>query len=307
MNIDQLKYFADLAKTNSMNETAKRMFITQPSLSESIKRLEKELDCKLVHRSKTGVEFTEEGKLVLDYTNTILEQHTLMKQALQEHHGCNYLQGKLTIGVGINVGNTFLPKLMVKLYRDYPDIKLHILEDTSDNILAALNTAELDFGIFGIFKDSKTGNLISPSPAIFSDPTIFNKLHFHELYSDPMVCVMSKNHQLSSNKTLSSTELYNVPQTTILTDIASITSSNYFYASLNVKIHQQFMLEEGTVCCMPYSAYVSQCTNKNIIAVPLTDYPPTINYLVSRKSISEENHNIYTRFIEIVRAVAAEQ
>ncbi|MBQ1188217.1 MAG: LysR family transcriptional regulator, partial [Peptococcaceae bacterium] len=54
MNIDQLKYLVDLAKTSSMNTTAKRMFISQQAISESMKRLEKELDCTLLTRSKTG-------------------------------------------------------------------------------------------------------------------------------------------------------------------------------------------------------------------------------------------------------------
>ena len=59
MNIDQLRYFADLAKTNSITNTAKRMFISQQALSESIKRLENEVGCTLVNRSKTGVEFVQ--------------------------------------------------------------------------------------------------------------------------------------------------------------------------------------------------------------------------------------------------------
>ena len=306
MNIDQLRYFSDLSKTNSMNETAKRMFITQPSLSESIKRLERELDCLLVKRSKTGVEFTEEGKLVLEYANNMLEQHAAMKQALLEQRNHQIPQGKLTIGVGANFSNTFLPQLIVKMYRQYPDIKLHILEDSADNILTALQAGELDFGVFGIYKDPKSGDMISPSPHCLSDPTTLNKLKFLPLYQDPMVCVMSKNHPLSGYKALSNTQLQNIPQTTIITDIAAITDSNYFYASLNLKVHQQFMLEEGTVCRMPYSAYISQCTDKNIIAIPLTDHAPTMNYLVYQKAMLEDHKALYSRLIETVQTLSAE-
>ena len=85
MNIDQLRYFADLAKTGSMNTTAKRMFISQPALSESVKRLEEELGCPLLLRSKTGITFTEDGKMVLEHALRILEQHEQIQQKLQQN------------------------------------------------------------------------------------------------------------------------------------------------------------------------------------------------------------------------------
>ena len=306
MNIDQLKYFADLAKTNSITNTAKRMFISQQALSESIKRLENEVGCTLVNRSKTGVEFTDDGKLILDYAQKILELHVEMEQQLQAKYNKEFLHGRLAIGVGPTVSNVFLPKLMLKMHQQYPSIKLHVLEHSSDTILSLLRTSELDFGIFGIYTETDPDRVVSVIQQQLTYPQTFDKLKLIKLYSDPMVCVMYKNHPLSSQKVLSRAQLQDLPQTTYATDSMSFTASNAVHVSTNAKIHQQFMLEEGLVCGMPYQAYLTQFQDKNYVFRPISDYPPVENYLIFRDNLLDENEALYTRFIETAQLLAAE-
>ena len=306
MNIDQLKYFADLAKTNSITNTAKRMFISQQALSESIKRLENEVGCTLVNRSKTGVEFTDDGKLILDYAQKILELHVEMEQQLQAKYNKEFLHGRLAIGVGPTVSNVFLPKLMLKMHQQYPSIKLHVLEHSSDTILSLLRTSELDFGIFGIYTETDPDRVVSVIQQQLTYPQTFDKLKLIKLYSDPMVCVMYKNHPLSSQKVLSRAQLQDLPQTTYATDSMSFTASNAVHVSTNAKIHQQFMQEEGLVCCMPYQAYLTQFQDKNYVFRPISDHLPIENYLIFRDNLLEENEALYTRFIETAQLLAAE-
>ena len=309
MNIDQLKYFADLAKTNSITNTAKRMFISQQALSESIKRLENELGCTLVNRSKTGVEFTDDGKAVLEYANKMLEQHKSLENHLQNKYNKNYLQGKLSIGVGPTVSNVFLPKLMLKMHRQYPDIKLHILEASRDAILSMLNTSDLDFGIFGVYTDENKTPLTSHLHKQLSDPQIVNKLQMQELYSDPMVCVLSQNHPLSVEKQLTRTQLDGIAQTNFSSEIDALSrfdNENFLCISTNARIHQQFILEENVICCMPYQAYISQFNDKHFTFRPIIDSSPVENYLFYRKSAFEENEILYTQFIEAAKILAKE-
>lgn len=304
MNIDQLNYFADLAKTNSITNTAKRMFISQQALSESIKRLENELGCTLITRSKTGVTFTEDGKTVLEYANKILEQHKLLERHLQSKYNKNYLQGKLSIGVGPTVSNVFLPKLMFKMHQLYPDIKLHILEAQRETIVSMLHTSELDFGIFGIYTDEDESTIVRKRLA---DPKTLNKLQIEELYSDPLVCVMPQNHPLSSEKHLTLAQLEGIAQTNYSSSIDSLArpeNRNSLCISTNAKIHQQFILEENMICRMPYQAYVSQFDDKRITFREIVDDSPVINYLFYRKSAFEENEILYTQFIETAKALA---
>jgi len=306
MNIDQLKYFADLAKTNSITNTDKRMFISQQALSESIKRLENEVGCTLVNRSKTGVEFTDDGKLILNYAQKMLELHTEMEQQLQAKYNKEFLHGRLAIGVGPTVSNVFLPKLMLKMHHQYPSIKLHVLEHSSDTILSMLRASELDFGIFGIYTETDSERVISTIQKQLSYPQTFEKLKLVKLYSDPMVCVMYKNHPMTAHNVLTRAQLKDIPQTTYATDTASFTVFNAVHVSTNAKIHQQFMLEKGLVCCMPYQAYLTQFQDKNYVFRPISDYPPVENYLIYRETILEENEALYTQFIETAQLLAAE-
>ena len=286
--------------------TAKRMFISQPALSESVKRLEQELGCLLLVRSKTGIEFTDDGKLILDYAQKILELHVEMEQELQNKYNKEFLHGRLAIGVGPTVSNVFLPKLMLKMHQQYPSIKLHVLEHSSDTILSLLRTSELDFGIFGIYTETDPDRVVSVIQQQLTYPQTFDKLKLIKLYSDPMVCVMYKNHPLSSQKVLSRAQLQDLPQTTYATDSMSFTASNAVHVSTNAKIHQQFMLEEGLVCGMPYQAYLTQFQDKNYVFRPISDYPPVENYLIFRDNLLDENEALYTRFIETAQLLAAE-
>lgn len=306
MNIDQLRYFADLAKTNSITNTAKRMFISQQALSESIKRMENELGCTLVHRSKSGITFTEDGKYILEYAQKMLELHNEMEQHLQSKYNKDFLHGKLTIGVGPTISNVFLPKLMLKMHHQYPSVKLHVLEHSSNTILSLLRSSELDFGIFGIYTENNPEIVVSAMQKELSLPQTYEKLQLKKLYSDPMVCVMSKNHSLTAYQELTRAQLKDVPQTTYATDTISFTTNNSVHVSTNAKIHQQFILEEGVICCMPYQAYLSQFHDKNFSFRPISDHPPVINYLIYRETVLEENEALYTRFIETAQSLALE-
>ncbi len=79
MTLQQMKYAIALADTNSMNEAAKLLFISQPSLSSAIKELEEEIGFTIYHRSKKGVEVTSQGKEFLGYIRQVMEQYSLVE------------------------------------------------------------------------------------------------------------------------------------------------------------------------------------------------------------------------------------
>lgn len=79
MTLTQLKYVIAIADTGSMNEAAKRLFIAQPSLSQSLKELEKEIGIEIFIRTNRGVVLTEEGAEFLGYARQVAEQYELME------------------------------------------------------------------------------------------------------------------------------------------------------------------------------------------------------------------------------------
>ena len=123
MNLDQLRYLIDLASTGSMNVTAKNMFISQPAVSDSIRRLENELNCALFNRSKTGVTLTPEGELVLDAARRMVQEQDDLLTNLKRRATEKSITAEINVGVGYSTEETFFPKLLKQMGETYPCIQ----------------------------------------------------------------------------------------------------------------------------------------------------------------------------------------
>ena len=99
MRIEQLTYFLEVAKTHSINKAAENLFVTQPGLSDSIKKMESELGLKLLNRSKTGVSLTESGKIVVQHAYTILEAYEDMLRDLSIVNSPEHAELKGTVTI----------------------------------------------------------------------------------------------------------------------------------------------------------------------------------------------------------------
>ena len=84
MEIRQLTYFVESARIRSFSEAARKLFTTQPNVSKAIKALEEELGVDLFYRKNTGIELTEEGKVVYLYAGNILKNVDRMNLVLEE-------------------------------------------------------------------------------------------------------------------------------------------------------------------------------------------------------------------------------
>lgn len=84
MEIRQLQYFVESARTRSFSQAARRLFTSQPNISKSIQQLETELETSLFTRNSTGIELTAEGKIVYLYAVNILQNVNRMNELLDE-------------------------------------------------------------------------------------------------------------------------------------------------------------------------------------------------------------------------------
>lgn len=153
MNIDQLRGLTELAETGSINTAAKKLFVSQQALSESIKRLETELDCTILNRSKTGVEFTDDGKLVLDCARNILERCETLRTQLDNRRRAAKLTGRLSLGIAPMAARALLTTLLDEMRRNWPGITIYTQEYSADIILQLLRDGRLDFGLFAYSTD----------------------------------------------------------------------------------------------------------------------------------------------------------
>ena len=296
MNIDQLKYLDDLSKTSSINTTAKRMFISQQALSESMKRLEQELGCTLFIRSKTGISFTEDGKMLLDCAQHMLEQYNVMMQYLNTKYNKTHLQGKLTLGVAPAVTSSFLPELLLNLHTHYPDVTLYVQEHSAKQILKLLSENLIDFGLFGFSEDGVT------HPELFH-ASLLEAFRFEKLYTDYLVCAMLKNHPLSIYTTINTAQLYSLKATMYAHNTDAKPEGPCYHVSNNTQIHQQFMREEGTVCCMPFQLFQALYSRKEFVCRPVTDAKPIACYLVYRNDADFLASPLCQTFIETARTI----
>ena len=288
MNTDQMAYLIDIAKTGSINTTAKRLFSSQQAISESIKRLENELNCTLLIRSKKGVTLTEDGKYVLKQITAMYEQYEDLQYYFNLRH--NTLNGSLKIGVAPLATAIFLPDLLFNIYRNYPDVTLYTQELSIEEIFQQILQKELDFGIVGL-SDQSEYQLEN------SQETYKDTLFLQPLFEDEICCVMHKHHPYAAYKTITDEQINQTKLTCYSLPTAN-NMSTYLHISNNTAIHQKFMKEEHTVAILPYQLFKQLYSPKEFLAIPLQNKISCTTTLVySLADIYEENM-LFQTFID---------
>lgn len=105
MDIRSLRYFVEVVQLSGFSRAAENLFVTQPAISRSIKKLEDELGYHLLKREVDGVRLTDEGQILLVHAKQILSQFSSMKKALQERAGP--LSGVLPVGLPPVIASTY--------------------------------------------------------------------------------------------------------------------------------------------------------------------------------------------------------
>lgn len=143
--INDLKNFLIVTSGKTMSAASKKLGITQPALSESIKRLEKDLKCVLFYRSRNGIQLTPIGKVVLDKaknaTSILGEIENI--QGLGTQFGARVV----TIGCHYSVALRHLPQALKYLEKVAPDYKIIFKHDLSRNIQSDIQQGLIDIGI----------------------------------------------------------------------------------------------------------------------------------------------------------------
>ena len=148
MNIDLELYriFYIVAKNKHMTKASKELHISQPAISQSIKKLENQLGGTLFLRSNKGMELTLEGKMFYDYVKGALE---LINNAENEFTSFKDLsKGEIKIGCSTTLTKLILIDTLKKFHINYPNINIVIKNDLTSNLINDLKIGKLDFVIF---------------------------------------------------------------------------------------------------------------------------------------------------------------
>lgn len=148
MNVDLELYrvFYVVAKNKHMTKASEELHISQPAISQSIKKLEEQLGGILFLRSNKGMQLTEEGKMFYEYVKGAL---TLINNAENEFTSFKTLsKGEIKIGCSTTLTKLILIDVLKKFHKEYPNININITNDLTSNLIKKLKIGKLDFVIF---------------------------------------------------------------------------------------------------------------------------------------------------------------
>ena len=186
MTITQLKYVLSVAEYQNFTIAAEHSFVTQPTLSMQIQKLEDELGVKIFNRSKKPIELTEIGRKIVEQAKVIVDESNRILDIVHQQKG--YIGGEFKLGIIPTIMPTLLPMFLQNFTKKYPKVKLIIEELTTEDIIRKLTDGHIDAGIAATPLENE---------AIKERP----------LYYEPFVGLIPQNHRLFNNKQITAEEL----------------------------------------------------------------------------------------------------
>lgn len=164
MNLRDLKYIIAVADTHHFGKAAARCFVSQPTLSGQIKKLEEELGVAIFERTNRTVKVTPIGEELLLHAHQMIEQAEAMVQLAQAHQ--DPMSGSLRVGAIPTLSPYLMPLILVPLKREHQQMKLVLSEETTDLLLERLHNHEIDAALLATDADDEEFETI----ALFDEP-----------------------------------------------------------------------------------------------------------------------------------------
>ncbi|MFN2195390.1 MAG: selenium metabolism-associated LysR family transcriptional regulator [Anaerolineales bacterium] len=190
INLLQIEAFLHAAEALSFSEAAKKMHLSQPTISHHIKSLEHEFGIELFNRAGSGIYLTEGGRLLLPWARKLIRE-TLeiqeMMASIQEK-----IVGDLRIACSTTTGKYILPQLAARFHNRYPWVQVRILSCTAEHVVPRLLEAEANIGVL-------------------SRESFEPGLESQEFFTDQMVFILPAAHPWADRPYIEPSEIISVP------------------------------------------------------------------------------------------------
>ncbi|HEF8772656.1 MULTISPECIES: LysR family transcriptional regulator [Providencia] len=190
MDVRSLRYFVEVVQFNGFSRAADSLFVTQPAISRSIKKLEQELGYKLLIREVDGVSLTDEGEILLIHAKQILEQFNQMNKALKEKSGP--LEGVLHVGLPPVIASTYFADIILAFSQRYPLVELKIIELGTRKMMDAMLNGDVETAAVMLPLDDERFDL-------------------HVFSTDRLMLLVNEQHPLAQRHLVKFIELLNEP------------------------------------------------------------------------------------------------
>ncbi|WP_250434317.1 hydrogen peroxide-inducible genes activator [Hanstruepera flava] len=186
MTITQLYYVLAVAEQQNFTKAAEKCFVTQPTLSMQIQKLEDELDIQIFDRSKKPIELTDVGRKIVTQAKNIVNESYRIQDIVDQQKG--FIGGEFKLGIIPTIMPTLLPMFLKTFIKKYPKIKLKIEELTTEEVISRINDGHLD-------------------AAIAATPLEHDHIKERVLYFEPFVGYIPPHHRLHSSGKLNVSDL----------------------------------------------------------------------------------------------------
>jgi LysR family hydrogen peroxide-inducible transcriptional activator len=186
LKLKDLRYLVAVADTRHFGRAAERSFVSQPTLSAQLKKLEDYLGVQLIERAPKRVQLTPAGEEIVERARRILDSSEEIIELARGHR--DPLAGRLRLALLPTIGPYLLPNVAGKLRKSLPRLELMLYEYQTDPMLDKLHSGEIDVGILAF-------------------PVPMDGLEAYELYKEPFAVALPANHRLAQRASIKVSDL----------------------------------------------------------------------------------------------------
>lgn len=178
MNLRDLRYLVALAEHRHFGRAAEASFVSQPTLSMQIKKLEEELGVELIERNPRHLLLTAAGERVVERARVVLREADQIREIARRSQ--NPESGSLRIGLFPTLGPYLLPHVIPPAHLRFPELEMLLVEEKTEDVLRDLRDGQLDVGVLAL-------------------PVHDDALHMEPLFDEPFVLAVPANHPLAKH------------------------------------------------------------------------------------------------------------
>lgn len=290
MTLQQLKYVVAVAETGTMTEAADKLYISQPSLTNAIRELEKEMNIQIFNRTNKGIRLSKEGEDFLGYVRQVLEQAAILEDKYKSSEG-----GKKQFCVSTQ-HYSFAVNAFVDLIKEYgqEEYDFSLRETQTYEIIEDVGQLKSEIGIlfFNDFNEAVLNKILKS-----------HDLQFHQLFVAKPHVFISRNHPLRDRSIITNEELAPYPY---LSFEQGEHNSFYFSEEIfspierkkNIRVRDRATLFNLLIGLKGYTVCSgvidTKLNGKDIIALPLAEEGNMrIGYITHRKGLMSRLGNTY--------------
>jgi LysR family hydrogen peroxide-inducible transcriptional activator len=286
MTLIQLEYIIALDNYRHFVTAARNCFITQPTLTMQVKKLEEEIGFKIFDRSKNPLKPTAPGEKFIAKARQILRETNQLKAMVSDEK--ESMEGNFTLGIIPTIAPYLLPLFLNNFIKLYPNTYLHIKELQTKDIVEQLNSDRIDLGIV-------------------ATPLLERTIREIPLYYEPFHLFLSEGHALLQKKLISASDI-NGNELLLLTEGhcfreqalelcnlgSDISEKGYFYESESIETIKQLVKKNMGITLIPELAILNkeeaQLTRKYKTPAPTREVSIVVHNSFSREKLLDKLH-----------------